>query len=301
VPGPRLRVNWLLWYWTFMTILVVFQQGGILGGVGQTLAISQPLTAYGAEYNQLQDSLVKVRIDLKVLQVQDPNDSSIVDLEGNITRLAELISQRREPPDPYLWALILAAVTSILLYVGRYGLIQIVSTVLVATFTLVTILTVVALQMKAEWAVRGLELGQGLSFQLPPADLAAGTHPMRTAFGAFGIIGIGAAELIMYPYWCLEKGYAKYTGPRDGTSAWLARARGWLHVLHVDAWTSMVVYTFATLASWCARCPPCTSRSSGHWATSSSSRGRSPCCIPRSSWPPPAMPAWSPMRWVCTA
>jgi hypothetical protein len=35
VPGPRLRVNWLLWYWTFMTILVVFQQGGILGGVGR--------------------------------------------------------------------------------------------------------------------------------------------------------------------------------------------------------------------------------------------------------------------------
>jgi hypothetical protein len=124
VPGPRLRVNWLLWYWTFMTILVVFQQGGILGGVGQTLAISRPLTAYGDEYNRLQDSLVKVRIDLKVLQVQDPNDPSIMDLERNVTRLAEHISQRREPADPYLWALILAAVTSLLLYVGRYGLIH---------------------------------------------------------------------------------------------------------------------------------------------------------------------------------
>jgi hypothetical protein len=52
----------------------------------------------------------------------------------------------------------------------------------------------------------------------------------------------------MYPYWCLEKGYARYTGPRDGSAGWLARARGWLHVLHIDAWTSMVVYTFATLA-----------------------------------------------------
>ncbi len=225
VPGPRLRVNWLLWYWTFMTILVVFQQGGILGGVGQTLAISQPLTAYGDEYNRLQDSLVKVRIDLKVLQVQDPNNPGIMDLERNVTLLAEQISQRREPSDPYLWALILAAVTSLLLYVGRYGL-----------------------QMRGEWAIRGSELAQGLSFQLPPADLVAGTHPMRTAFGAFGIIGIGAAELIMYPYWCLEKGYAKCTGPRDGTAGWLARARGWIHVLHVDAWTSMVVYTFATLA-----------------------------------------------------
>ena len=25
------KVNWVLWYWTFMTVLVVFQQGGILG------------------------------------------------------------------------------------------------------------------------------------------------------------------------------------------------------------------------------------------------------------------------------
>ncbi|MCL5281905.1 MAG: hypothetical protein M1376_18580 [Planctomycetes bacterium] len=226
-----------------MTVLVVFQQGGILGGVGQTLALSQPLTAYGADYNRLQDSLVKVRIDLKVLQAQDPNDARsaaarrghIAELEQNITRLAGQISQRKEPSDPYLWALILAAVTSLLLYVGRYGLIQVVSTALVATFTLVTILTVIALQRKAEWAIRGPELIQGLSFLLPPADPVTGTHPMRTAFGAFGIIGIGAAELIMYPYWCLEKGYAKYTGPRDGTAGWLARARGWLHVLHIDA------------------------------------------------------------------
>jgi len=248
IPGPRLRVNWLLWYWTFMTILVVFQQGGILGGVGQTLAISCPLTASGAEYNRVQDSLVKIRIDLKVLQGQARNDPNVADLEQSIAQLTEQVAQRQEPADPYLWALILAAVTSLLLYVGRYGLIQVVSTALVATFTLVTVLTVVALQMKAEWAIRGSELLHGLSFHLPPADLAAGTHPMRTAFGAFGIIGIGAAELIMYPYWCLEKGYAKYTGPRDGTAGWLARARGWLHVLHVDAWTSMVVYTFATLA-----------------------------------------------------
>ena len=59
IPGPRLRVNWLLVYWTFMTILVVFQQGGILGGVGQTLAIGCPLTASGVEYNRLQDELAQ--------------------------------------------------------------------------------------------------------------------------------------------------------------------------------------------------------------------------------------------------
>jgi len=248
VPGPRLRVNWLLWYWTFMTILVVFQQGGILGGVGQTLAISRPLTAYGAEYNRLQDELVRTTIDLKVLQTRNPDSPTLTELQQNVTRLTAQIAERREPRDPYLWAAILAAATSILLYVGRYQVIQVVATTLVAGFTLVTIITVVALQTRTEWAVRGPELACGLSFHLPPSDLAAGGNPIRTALGAFGIIGIGAAELIMYPYWCLEKGYAKFTGPRDGTAGWIDRARGWIRVLYVDAWASMVVYTFATVA-----------------------------------------------------
>jgi Mn2+/Fe2+ NRAMP family transporter len=248
VPGPRLKVNWLLWYWTFMTVLVVFQQGGILGGVGQTLAIGCPLTQRGAEFNRLQDELVRNRIELKSLQTRGRDDPRIMGLQQNITRLTEQIAGRSEPKDPYLWAAILAAVTSFLLYVGKYQLIQIISTALVATFTLVTILTVVVLQTRAEWAIRGPELASGLSFHLPPVVPAGGANPMRTAFGAFGIIGIGAAELIMYPYWCLEKGYAKYTGPRDGTAGWIDRARGWIRVLHIDAWTSMVVYTFATLA-----------------------------------------------------
>ncbi len=248
VPGPRLRVNWLLWYWTFMTILVVFQQGGILGGVGQTLAISRPLTAYGAEYNRLQDELVRTRIDLNVLQSREPDSPRLTELRQSVTGLTAQITGRREPRDPYLWATILATATSILLYVGRYRVIQLVATTLVAGFTLVTILTVIALQTRTEWAVRGHELARGLSFHLPPSDLAAGGNPVRTALGAFGIIGIGAAELIMYPYWCLEKGYAKFTGPRDGTAGWIDRARGWIRVLYVDAWASMVVYTFATVA-----------------------------------------------------
>jgi Mn2+/Fe2+ NRAMP family transporter len=52
----------------------------------------------------------------------------------------------------------------------------------------------------------------------------------------------------MYPYWCLEKGYAQFTGSRDGSIQWTQRARGWLRVMRIDAWLSMVVYTFATMA-----------------------------------------------------
>ena len=210
--------------------------------------------------------------------------------------------------------------TSLLLYVGTYQLIQLVSTALVATFTLVTILTMIALQTRSEWAVSARELANGLSFHLPPAD-AAGGNPVRTALGAFGIIGVGAAELIMYPYWCLEKGYARCTGPRDGTAAWIDRARGWIRVLYVDAWSSMVVYTFATLAFYLlgaavlgriglnpegrdmvrtlnAMYIPVFGRAG---VTRSFSPGRSPCCIRRCSSQPPAIRGWSPTRWACTA
>lgn len=246
IPGPRLRVNWLLVYWTFMTMLVVCQQGGILGGVGQTLSISRPLTAHGAQYNRLQDELTRQRIELRLIETRGGEPGRADELRQEIAALTGQLDEQREPYDTYLWAAALAAVTSVLLYFGRYREIQFVSTALVASFTLVTILTVIALQLRPEWAVTGEELASGLSFRLPPR--APGINPMLTAFGAFGIIGVGAAELIVYPYWCLEKGYARHTGPRDGSAAWVDRARGWIRVLHVDAWTSMVVYTFATVA-----------------------------------------------------
>ncbi len=247
VPGPRLKVNWLVAYWTFMTALIVFQQGGILGGVGQTLAMSWPLTASGSGYNRLQDRLTQDRIELKLLEARGQDASRAAELQQDIDGLSKQLAGRREPSDPYIWAAILAAVTSLLLYLGRYRAIQFISTALVGTFTAVTVFTLVALQMKEQWAVSAQELAAGLSFRLPPADSTSG-NPIRTALGAFGIIGIGASELIMYPYWCLEKGYARCTGPRDGTAAWVDRARGWIRVLHVDAWSSMVVYTLATLA-----------------------------------------------------
>jgi Mn2+/Fe2+ NRAMP family transporter len=103
------------------------------------------------------------------------------------------------------------------------------------------------LQTYGSWAITWDELITGLKFQLPPAD-GSGSAPLLTALATFGIIGVGATELVAYPYWCLEKGYARFTGPRDDSPEWAARARGWMRVMHWDAWCSMVVYTFATVA-----------------------------------------------------
>ncbi len=49
VPGPRIkgRGNWLVWYWLLMWLASISQLGGIVGGVGQALAISAPITQMG--------------------------------------------------------------------------------------------------------------------------------------------------------------------------------------------------------------------------------------------------------------
>lgn len=144
--------------------------------------------------------------------------------------------------DPILWALGITLVSIVILVIGRYRLIQNVSTVLVATFTLITVGNLVALQLDPDWRVQWGDLLAGMSFQVPPGD------GLMVALAAFGIIGVGATELIQYPYWCIEKGYARWAGPREDTEAWARRAEGWIRVLKWDAWCSMVVYTFATIA-----------------------------------------------------
>ena len=57
-----------------------------------------------------------------------------------------------------------------------------------------------------------------------------------------------AGERSAYPYWCVEKGYARFAGPREDSDAWRRRARGWIRVMHCDIIVSMAVYTLATVA-----------------------------------------------------
>jgi Mn2+/Fe2+ NRAMP family transporter len=136
-------------------------------------------------------------------------------------------------------AVLVGASCAILLLWGRYRFVEAVSTLLVAAFTVTTVIAVVALQT-TPYAVTAAQLAGGLRFRLPDS--------FNTAFAAFGVIGVGASELIYYPYWCLEKGYARRVGPNDGSAAWKERARGWLRVMKVDAVLSFVLYTTATLA-----------------------------------------------------
>jgi manganese transport protein len=119
-----------------------------------------------------------------------------------------------------------------------YGMIEKGSLVLTVLFTVLSITSLLALQW-TDKAVSGAEVWSGLQFHLPPEMLFY-------AWAAFGITGIGGDEILVYNYWLIEKGYAARTGPRDDSPEWVARAKGWIRVMTMDALLSMVVYTVVT-------------------------------------------------------
>lgn len=272
VPGPRIagHGNWIVWYWFIMFMASISQLGGIVGGVGQALSISLPITQEGRAFNQYVDMRTELKVKRSELQRSQqlyggtvPPDvvRRVQSLESHIARadrdwtqklgaarFQELGNRPPAPNDDRIWATIIAAITVVILVIGRYGLIQSFSTALVAIFTLVTIVNLFLLQANPTWMVSWNDIAEGLSFRLPPALSHAQGTAVATALATFGIIGVGAAELIAYPYWCLERGYARFTGPRDASAAWAQRACGWMRVMRWDAWCSALVYTFATLA-----------------------------------------------------
>ncbi len=126
-------------------------------------------------------------------------------------------------------------------FVSRgYGMIEKGSIFLTVVFTVTTLVSLFALQA-TQLSVTGTEFLSGLEFQLPK-------EVVFYAWAAFGITGIGGDEILVYNYWLIEKGYAAKTGPRDGSPEWIARAKGWITVMKMDALISMVVYTVVTAA-----------------------------------------------------
>ncbi len=138
-----------------------------------------------------------------------------------------------------IWVLLLLAISLALLLGGGYDRIEKIATVKVGLFTMLTLLCALILirQPNFSWT----EIQEGFQFKMPPTGLT-------TAIAVFGITGVGASELCMYPYWCLEKGYARFVGKNDGSEAWRLRASGWIHVMNVDIIVSMVIYCVATIA-----------------------------------------------------
>lgn len=163
----------------------------------------------------------------------------VFQVAGMVGGLASVVSLAGLPLNPTVLTVLVGGGCAVVLVLGRYRLVEVVSTALVATFTICTLVAVGLLQA-TPFAITPAQVLGGLKFQLPES--------FTTAFAAFGIIGVGASELIYYPYWCLEKGYARNVGPEENSDSWRHRARGWIRVMRIDAWISFVIYTVATVA-----------------------------------------------------
>lgn len=139
-----------------------------------------------------------------------------------------------------IWTLITGLASSLLVFRGHYNFVERFSLIMIGLFTLFTFACLVVVQY-TPYAIESSQIWEGLSFQLPPATVAV-------AVAAFGLTGVGGDEITYYTYWCIEKGYAAYTGPKEDSPEWEYRAKGWIKVMYLDAILSMVVYTLMTAA-----------------------------------------------------
>ena len=139
-----------------------------------------------------------------------------------------------------VWTVVVTALAVILLRTGRYSVVERVCFASVVVFTLVTVALALGLPM-TEFGYGTGELSEGFSFLIP-----AGTAGVALAM--FGITGVGADEMTTYTYWCIEKGYARWTGPDDGSEERARRAEGWLKVMRLDVAAGWLVCTLCTLS-----------------------------------------------------
>jgi Mn2+/Fe2+ NRAMP family transporter len=208
LPGPRAGVSWLCWLWLFMMLTTLAQTAAMEGTVGQAAHMAFPRAS----------------------------DAVAAAAGAMVASWGPYLASHEE----HFWAAVTTLAVTLLLLSGGYRRLEKITTVLVAAVTLFTVASVLILQWTA-FRIRLLDLERGFELALPGAAVAL-------AFSAFGITGVGASELFAYPYWCIEKGYARYTGARSKTEDWARRARGWTRVMQLDAWLSMVVFTVATVA-----------------------------------------------------
>ncbi|MEQ3553179.1 Nramp family divalent metal transporter [Pseudonocardia nematodicida] len=162
---------------------------------------------------------------------------------GTVAALSLLFPLIGEPlsfPSLLTWTVITTASVLFMLRTNRYGVVEKACFVAVVLFTLITVALALGLPLTPFGYGPG-DLALGMEFLIP-----AGT--LGFAIAMFGITGVGADEMTTYTYWCLEKGYARWTGPDDGTEERARRAEGWLRVMRLDVFVSWLVCTICTLS-----------------------------------------------------
>ena len=147
------------------------------------------------------------------------------------------------------WSVIVGLVSAVLLVGGGYTFLERISLAMVSLFTAISVVCAVILQW-TEFRVSGSQIFSGMTFSLPPGESL--TTPMiLVILAVYAATGIGHWEMLSYTYWCIEKGYARFTGEcttkGEEGDAWVERAQGWVRVMYIDALLTMVVYTLSTI------------------------------------------------------
>ncbi len=142
-----------------------------------------------------------------------------------------------------IWHFIVFLVVGLILWWGFYNVIENLVTALVASFSLVVLVSAFLIQ-GTPYACNLADLASGFRFEIPSGGGAI-------ALGLLGSTGATAFEMFFYPYWILEKGYSTYAGkrPQGGDlDAWHRRMGGWIEVMRTDALICTILATVLTIA-----------------------------------------------------
>ena len=140
-----------------------------------------------------------------------------------------------------IWGVAVAVGVQLLLWRGLYGRLEKIMIGLALLLSLSAVVGLVMLQ-GTPFRVSGADLRSGLGFSLGETDVRLAAFAVISLIGALGVSG---SELVVYPYWVLEKGYGRRLGPRD-SEGWLERARGWIGILKLDAGVATLLATVVT-------------------------------------------------------
>jgi len=163
----------------------------------------------------------------------------IMGLSGILGGAGQALSLLFPAIDSRVATAIVAAASMLILSTGSYKHLERIMLFLVLTFTATTLVCAIMMQF-TQYQLTSADLVQGLSFDFPVEYLVL-------ALAVYGYTGVNSGETSTYTYWCIEKGYPGFIGEKKDEVAWLQRARGWVKVLHMDVWVTLVILTCATL------------------------------------------------------
>lgn len=138
------------------------------------------------------------------------------------------------------WTVIVVAGVIAVMVRNRYRMIERICFVMVVCFTVITVLLALGLPF-TDFGYGWTDIGSGFSFTIPAGAIGI-------AVAVFGLTGVGADEMTSYTYWCIEKGYARWTGPDDGSPERAARAEGWIKVMRLDVFIGWLICVMCTLS-----------------------------------------------------